>query len=352
MTKRIVKGNGSITIKADDGKITDNISTKGKTAPKPSNTKRVKEIVSSVEKEYKRPKVLNKPFFMDSLESSNGKYLITLEQETLGAQFVLTFIDKETNVRHIIPEDMFRTTVPELADKAPGFHNIDMYRLGLSDVRRLFFMQLPKLLDTNAQTAPLVSRDRKYTFTIDKDENSVLIVSYLNNENNETSTIPETLAGGFENFYSGIPDGPLSESWKLFMSLSNLKTETKVDFAKIHGINPKMKRLSNDGVDSGAAAPIYYIPNKVYDANHLPNDEVLLRWSEPGLSYEGVDYEIKTSGWALCFWGSLGSFIAFAEWNDLNGIKNLVSRVEDKEGLRTSFALSNPKVSAKLVKTD
>ena len=207
-----------------------------------------------------------------------------------------------------------------------------------------------------------------------KDVRSPSIVTFTDKKTKESFSIPlEALRGYSGDYWGGTSGSAINDAGRLLHDLGKMKTEVKINFANINKINPALKRFDNDGTDVGAPFPNYCLNDSIpwtgwdpeseedIDASSDPeiianyigdkiitytpaDDEVILQWIDADLDYNPGNH--RKAGWGLFFYGrqyfqGLDSEepLYFAEWDDLEGIANILENMKDQEALKVTFAL-------------
>ena len=229
-----------------------------------------------------------------------------------------------------------------------------------------------------------LSKDGKYRITVDgSDLNSRVKVKFTNLENKKETNVPQDLIWGrqftpSDHQYGLIPveSELIDEANNLLFRLSFKRNEAKVDFAQINKLNPNLRRIDNDGLDIGSSMPVFMIKDlpwhgwsdEVEDIIHSDSpdeditqeyldeydgekivtytptdDEIVLRWVAADFNH-GVELKKEPeSGWGLYPWGNLFGLdskpIAFAQWDDIEGISNIVNNMNNQKALQITSIL-------------
>lgn len=199
-------------------------------------------------------------------------------------------------------------------------------------------------------------------------------ITFTDKKSKESYSIPEEILRGHSgDYWGGASESAIEYAGRLLHNLNRIKTEIKVNYANINKMNPELKRYDNDGTDIGSPFPHYCLnesiewrgydvitddeigpdsPPEVIAAYHEDkiisytpsDDEAILQWVDADSDWNPVG--LRKAGWGIFFYGRMyfngpnsEKPLYFAEWDDLQGIANILENMKDLEALKVAYAL-------------
>lgn len=223
-----------------------------------------------------------------------------------------------------------------------------------------------------------LSKNGKYKIVVNgSDIYSNTKINFINLEDkSEYAVLEESIRGKqfsrldyYEYGVIPVDNKLIDEANALLYTLTFRRNHIKVNFAQITKLNPNLRRINNDSLDIGSDLPVFTIkdvpwsgwseeledgfesdnPNKEitqeyiakYEGekiiNYTPEDnEIVLRWVGADF-HNGLELKKEpNSGWGLYPWGTLFDVkpIAFAKWDDIEGITNIVNNMGSQRILK------------------